>query len=732
MSHYIVLVKQVPDVSQITDNAFDPKSGNLVRSRLPSVINELDAQAFALAAHLKANDPDPDSRLICLTMGPPMAREVLNYGLSRGADEGVLLTDPAMGGADTWATANPLAAAIRKLATTFSNTTSDCSTSDCSTSDCTKTGSSTNDFLIIAGMQSVDGDTAQVPAQIAEELDLPFVPYISGFRIQAGRPEFTRVIDHHLETLVPTSYPAVITVSDYPHLIFPTFAATRRARRLSPVTWSAQDIDATALGVPGSKTRVTRVFPPDKTQRRSQPLESIEALAQCLQTCLSTRREHNTTTGARIDYCLPSQRASLFDRRYESTARDVQDFAAIEAFLQNKGVQNPSDITPALRDEMIQSGAFSGTPRALDEMITGMNATTPTYQGDVWVMAEVTATGELHPATLELTGQARALADALAVQVCVVLLGESVRTLGARLIAAGADTVHIGEYPALSSFDPALYTDAVTQLYHTAPPQILMFSATEHGRALAPRVAYRTDCGLTADCTSLAIRDNSRKGEIATLMQTRPALGGNIMATIATKLSRTQMATIRPGIFSAPSLDPTRTGTQIEHTLTIDEARRSLRILATEPLPGTVLAPDADVVISGGKGLGSRDNFLNVLTLLTKAVERAYPGLQTQIGASRAAIEQGYIERAYQVGQTGRSVKPAVYLALGISGAIQHMIGLAHAETIIAINPDPEAPIISQCDYYLIDTAENVAAEISRLLNSAPVPSSVEGSPYAE
>jgi len=147
MSHYIVLVKQVPDVSQITDNAFDPKTGNLIRTRLPSVINELDAQALAFAHHMKAISGDADGKVIALTMGPPMAAEVLRYSLSRCADTAVLLTDRALGGADTVATANPLAHATRKIQTELLGRS--------------------DDYYIISGMQSVDGDTAQVPAQMA-------------------------------------------------------------------------------------------------------------------------------------------------------------------------------------------------------------------------------------------------------------------------------------------------------------------------------------------------------------------------------------------------------------------------------------------------------------------------------------------------------------------------------------------------------------------------------------
>ena len=174
MSDYIVLVKQVPDVSQITDNAFDPETGTLVRARLASVINELDAQALAFARYMKKISGDEKARIVALTMGPPMAEEVLRYSLARAADQVVLLTDRALGGADTWATANPLAYAIRRIV-----------------KEILKCG---DDYFVVAGMQSVDGDTAQVPGQIAEELGVPCIAYATDAAYQKKRFEFTRII----------------------------------------------------------------------------------------------------------------------------------------------------------------------------------------------------------------------------------------------------------------------------------------------------------------------------------------------------------------------------------------------------------------------------------------------------------------------------------------------------------------------------------------------------------
>jgi electron transfer flavoprotein alpha subunit len=229
-------------------------------------------------------------------------------------------------------------------------------------------------------------------------------------------------------------------------------------------------------------------------------------------------------------------------------------------------------------------------------------------------------------------------------------------------------------------------------------------------------VSYRVGCGLTADCTGLDIRDSSRKGQIAVLMQTRPALGGNVMATICTKDSTCQMATARPGVMKRLEADPGRKGQVIEHPVALTPNDLSLRILDTEKATGQVHF-DSDVIIAGGKGMQNRDTYDRLLNGLCQAV-RERVGATVESGATRTAVEQGFAERIYQVGQTGTAVGPTLYIAIGISGAIQHMIGVANTETIIAVNTDPNAPIFKQCDYYIIGPAEKVIPELIEALNA--------------
>jgi electron transfer flavoprotein alpha subunit len=694
MSDYIVLVKQVPDVARITDNAFDPESGNLIRSRLASVINELDAQALAFANRLKEISGDTESRIICLTMGPPMAVEVLRYGLSRGADSAVLLTDRALGGADTWATANPLAHAIRRIKA--------------------EVLADTDDYFVVCGMQSVDGDTAQVPPQIAEELGIPCIPYATEAVFENGRFRFSCITAGGSQVVEALHMPAVITVARYEYPLFASLAATRRANQLTPIQWGAADVKPTAMGVSGSKTRVIRVFAPDKSRRQCRQVDSVQELAGHITENLM---ESNETGGhgptGQAAYVLPARRASALDRSFEGTDKEVEEFKTLAARLAELNITHPAEITEEVKEQILDSKEIPFQRKTLDDMVAGLNHTATTYNGDVWVMAEHDE-GRINPATFELAGKARELADSLAVKVGVILAGHGVRPQAAELIAAGADSVYSIEDPLLAQFDPWSYRKAVTDLFARHQPQILLFGATPQGRVLAPMVSYRLGCGLTADCTGLAIRDNSRKKQIGVLMQTRPALGGNVMATICSRNSSCQMATARPGVMKRLPADPRRQGRIIDHAVTITEADLSLRVLRIESSHGQVNF-DCDVIISGGKGLQTRDTYDQLVTTLCSTAREEFQ-VSVEKGASRAAVEMGFAERSHQVGQTGTAVGPKLYIAIGISGAIQHMIGVNNAKIIIAINSDPAAPIFKQCDYYLVGRAEKVVPELTAAL----------------
>ncbi len=696
MSNYIVLVKQVPDVTQITDNAFDPETGTLIRSRLASVINELDAQALAFANQMKRESGE-DGQIIALTMGPPMAEEVLRYSLSRCADMAVLLTDKALGGADTVATANPLAFAIRRIVKEILNEDSD--------------------YYVVCGMQSVDGDTAQVPPQIAEELSLPCIAYVTKAKFKSGRFEFTRIISGGSQVVAVKKLPVIITVAKYEYPLFATFAATRQANKMGIICWSGDDIKATHIGAKGSKTRVIRVFPPGKSTRKCEQVGDAKSLAKLLvDSFKSSAGEIGRSDGGQTSrYVLPSRRADRFDRSFESTKKENEDFKILSQTLKELGISEISQIDEYIKKRLLAAAGERFHKKALEDMINGLQLTDSSFAGEVWVVAEHDS-GAVHPATFELIGKARELADSLETKVGVCLAGHRVEQMAKELIAAGADSIYTIEDKLLSIFDSTAYRKAVADCISTYWPQIVLFGATARGRMLAPMVSYRVGCGLTADCTSFDIRDSSRMGRIAIILQTRPALGGNVMATIYTKDSKSQMATARPGVMKRLPPDQSRTGKIIKHKVQLCDDDISLEVIKTELGAGDVNF-GVEAIVSGGKGMQNRDNYERLVGSLCGCLGKK---LDTQVerGASRAAVEQGFVERAHQVGQTGTSIGPKLYIALGISGAIQHMIGVANTETVVAINSDPNAPIFKQCDYYIVGNVEDIVPQLVQVLEA--------------
>jgi len=697
MSNYIVLVKQVPNVSQITDNAFDPETGNLIRNKLANTINDLDTKALAFAHEMRHKSQDKSGKIIALSMGPPMAEEVLRYSMGRCADQAILLTDRSLGGADTFATANPLACSIRKIVKEIFD--------------------GNEDYYVIAGMQSVDGDTAQVPAQVAEELKISCAACVTECRHVNGAFVFTKIISGGSQEVSLNNKPAVLTVADFEFPLYTTFERTRWARKCDVIEWSNDDIQAPHIGGKGSKTNVIQVFPPEKTTRKQQKVEDVRELAKIISDKLTGNDRDDTEKqeSEHKTYVLPANRAGFLDRSYEGKQKEVADFHLLTEKLKQEGINHPDEITDELAEKLIEDCKDTLPKKALKELIEGFKCTKPAYEGDVWVVAEKTEDG-LHTGSLELTGEARKLADSLDVRVGVVLAGHHVKHLKDELFAAGADMVYLIEDPLLDGLDPCAGRKVISSCIDKYRPQIVLFSATPQGRVLAPMISYRLGCGLTADCTELEIKDRSRKGEIAILMQTRPALGGNIMATICTKDSRCQMATVRPGVMKKPGMDYSRKGETISIKAELTREDVSLNIIRTD-YGGSGANFDADVIVGGGKGMQNRENYEHYIGAMCSTLQECFQ-IPVERGASRSAVEQGFIDRGYQVGQTGTSVGPRLYLAFCISGAIQHMAGVANSETIIAVNSDPGAPIFEHCDYYMVAKAEKVIPQLAEELEN--------------
>jgi electron transfer flavoprotein alpha subunit len=626
----IVLVKQVPDVSNIPEDAWDLEKGTLRRAMLDSILNPLDLHALTFAERFTHGDPG--AKTVYLTMGPPQARDVLVECLSLVPGVAILLTDKDFAGADTGATAYSLACAIRRIERELFD--------------------GDREYVIVTGMQSVDGDTAQVPPQVAEELGIDHIAYAKGL-VTEPQLAIRRIAAEGIEDVRPLRWPFLVTVTACTDPLYPTFAQAREARKAEIHEWNAASVgaDPARTGLRGAWTQVYRLFSP--SEDRPKTCEYVKDPAELIGKIAA--RYHEAAPGAGPEA----------DEPYELGDRE------------------------------------------------------PSYRGAVWVVAEREGDG-IRSVSLELVGKARRLADTLGEQVAAVITCDDPCDRPAQLIAAGADTVYVLKHALLDHFDPLAQKKAIADLVIEHKPQIVLFGASPLGRELAPRVAYACRSGLTADCTRLEIGDYS-KGKTnltAILRQTRPALGGNVMATIMTKDSPCQMATVRPGVFKAPRPDPTRVGEILLPEVELTEADLALEAVPVESFATKVSIRDAEVIVAGGHGFRSRLDFETYLRPLAEGLGRLL-GASTKVGASRMAVEDGFTTHDYQVGQTGQTVQPRLYVAIGISGAVQHITGMQGSEIVLAINKDPKARIFNYADFGVVGDIETVVPDLVRAAEAA-------------
>jgi electron transfer flavoprotein alpha subunit len=321
----------------------------------------------------------------------------------------------------------------------------------------------------------------------------------------------------------------------------------------------------------------------------------------------------------------------------------------------------------------------------------------PNRQGEVWIYAEQ-EDGSLSEVVLELCGKARELADRLGVKTGAVLPGSNVSGLASRLIAQGADRVYVVDDPRLAHYQTSPYARVLCTLIEKHKPQIVMYGATPLGRDLAPRVASAMRAGMTADCTDLEISDvtdtRTKTVHEKLLLQIRPAFGGNIIATIVNYDWWPQMATVREGVMAMREPDLSRTGKVVFETIELDETVLALKLIERHIEPRKLNLKGARVIVAGGGGIGSKDNFKLIYDLAGV--------IGGAVGASRAAVDGGYIGKEHQIGQTGTTVRPALYIAVAVSGAVQHRAGMEESAKIIAINIDRNAPIFSVAHYGIV------------------------------
>ena len=325
------------------------------------------------------------------------------------------------------------------------------------------------------------------------------------------------------------------------------------------------------------------------------------------------------------------------------------------------------------------------------------------YNG-VWVFAEQRE-GHLEKVSLELLGEGRKIADKLGVKLTALLLGSGIKDLGKGLRNHGADEVLVVDNKELEYYTTDGYTKVICDLVNKRKPGILFIGATFIGRDLGPRVAARLETGLTADCTSLDVDITN-----GNLLATRPAFGGNLMATIVCPDHRPQMATVRPGVFEKLEEEEKEGGVEeISVNLSSEDIRTKVLEIVKENKE-IVDISEANFIVAGGRGMGSQENF----KLLYELAE----ALGGVVAASRAAVDKGWLDKAYQVGQTGKTVRPNIYIACGISGAIQHVAGMQDSDLIIAVNKDESAPIMKIADYGIVGDIVKVIPQMIAEVNA--------------
>ncbi len=336
------------------------------------------------------------------------------------------------------------------------------------------------------------------------------------------------------------------------------------------------------------------------------------------------------------------------------------------------------------------------------------------YKG-IWIFAE-TEEGKLKNVAFELLGKARELAKELGQEVGALLLGNGVKPLAAELAKYGADKVYVAEHPLLEEYSTDAYSNIIVGLISKHMPNIVLYPATKVGRDIAPRIAAALDLGLTADCTGLSIKDGL-------LLQTRPAFGGNVMADILCPITRPQMATVRPNVFKIrePEIENRESRTESRESRTpnpeiievhVKLEQSAIRTVIKQKIKseatGAKKIDEVDVIVSGGRGMECKENFA-----MLQEIAELFGGA---VGASRVAVENHWMPKSHQVGQSGTTVSPKIYFACGISGTIQHLVGMSGSKAIIAINKDPQAPIFNFADYGIVGDVKEVLPRLKEEL----------------
>ncbi len=341
--------------------------------------------------------------------------------------------------------------------------------------------------------------------------------------------------------------------------------------------------------------------------------------------------------------------------------------------------------------------------QAIEEVKKEAGETDLSAYKNVWVFVEQRE-GKIMPVSIELLGEGRKLADEIGCKLCGILLGDGIASLADDVQSFGADIVYLADAPELKDYTTDAYTNVIFKAINDYKPEIVLLGATHIGRDLGPCIAVKCQTGLTADCTKLEIDEETKM-----IKMTRPAFGGNLMATIKCPNHRPQMATVRPGVMDKAIADTSKKGETVKLDVKFADGEIRTKVIEiVKSMKEMVSLTDADVIVSGGMGLGNADGF--------KLLQQLADKLGGVVGSSRAAVDAGWIDHSRQVGQTGTTVKPKIYFACGISGAIQHIAGMQSSDIIVAINTNENAPIFEIADYGIVGDLYKVIPAIMEQL----------------
>ncbi len=628
----ISLIKQVPLPSEMRMG----DDGLMDRTKAKSIIN-IDCQ-FGLEAGLQLKKKYPDARMIACSMGPVSFENALKTAISMGYDEAYLLSDRKLGGSDTYATGLSLSTMLRQMG--FSK-------------------DSKEPFVIVAGRQTSDGDTAHVPSQVAESLGIPQATFVE--RIEAnddGTITARRIIEGGYQML-KLRMPCVISFT-------PTGIKPRKPSLLGAIKANHSKVTVKSVDDIGMSEEAQKLIGINGSPTIVAGIENIESDRPPV--VMASGQNQDQLVDSLIENIKKGGNTLVKKEVKEKKEVDTTGFEVVDLRGENKGILTWAEVV-----------------------------------GD-----------KIARPSIELLTPARHLADQLGgdTKITTVLIGKNVRPLAQTLFEHGADRVVVVENDKLEEYLILPFAEIITQIIQKQKPEIALFAATTAGRELAPRIGMKTGSGVTADCTGLEIGDyidKKNKRIVRPILHSRrPTYGESKLATIL-GFVYPQISTARAGTFAVPQRVEGRKGEISEFVPELSENTFSTQILDTVRGEGGLASLfEADIIVAGGRGTVGDE--LKLVKELAEALKAQ--GLKAEWACSRVVVDEGYAEYARQIGQTGKTVRPKVYVAIGISGAIQHIAGIKESGKVIAIDQNPKASIFRYADFGLCGMYQDIVPEL--------------------